>query len=143
MSDSLPHAFDDYSDDDRLTPLSSNADSSDDEAPVPQTEAEKTREQELLQDSMAIVLSPYLVKCRTCGSNIKLSMKSLFDGYHWRTHRIRCLKKHNPTSESLTPNKPNKRIPKFSKAKAKERANFDIFCLHLDFQTAATESSGL
>ncbi|KAG5342489.1 hypothetical protein C0989_001553 [Termitomyces sp. Mn162] len=120
MPISIPHPFNDDSDDDTLTPLSS----SEDEV-VPHTEAEKAREKELLQDSMAIVLSPYLVRCRTCGSNIKLSMKSLFDGHHWRTHRTRCLKKR-PTSASPTP---KKRSPKLFKAKAKARTNLDILRL--------------
>ncbi|KAG6861447.1 hypothetical protein C0995_016538 [Termitomyces sp. Mi166 len=102
-----------------------NIDSSEDEAPVPHTEAEKAREKKLLQDSMVVVLSPHLVRCRTCGTNIKLSMKSLFDGYHWRTHRTRCLKK---IGMSVSP-APKTRIPKFSRGKRKPQANLDILRL--------------
>lgn len=44
---------------------------------------------------MAIVVGPMHVDCKRCGSRIKLSSKSLYDTFHWRTHRSRCLKKRN------------------------------------------------
>ena len=44
---------------------------------------------------MAIVVGPMHVDCKRCGNRIKLSSKSLYDTFHWRTHRSRCLKKRN------------------------------------------------
>ncbi|PFH51784.1 hypothetical protein AMATHDRAFT_39892 [Amanita thiersii Skay4041] len=81
---------------------------------APQTPAERVREQKLREDPMAIVLGPLYVDCRRCGSRIKLSAKSSYDTFHWRTHRARCLKKpigaqkphkSKPTQPPLSPTK--------------------------------------
>ncbi|KAG6865337.1 hypothetical protein C0991_003437 [Blastosporella zonata] len=111
------HSFSDDSDDGGLTPISSPEDVEPLPLAVPHTEAEKARESELLQDPIAIVLSPYLVRCRSCDATIKLSMKSRFDRSHWRSHRTRCLKKHAQ--------RPQKR----SKVKAKTHESSDILKL--------------
>ncbi|KAG6918974.1 hypothetical protein DXG01_010213 [Tephrocybe rancida] len=123
MPITIPRLFSDDSDD-SLTPLSSSPESV---APVPppHTEAEKAREMELLQDPTAIVLSPYLVRCRTCDATIKLSMKSRFDAYHWRTHRSRCLKKHPQPAHSA----PKKQRTKVWKVEAKPQTNSEILRL--------------
>ncbi|KAF8892230.1 hypothetical protein BD779DRAFT_100658 [Infundibulicybe gibba] len=60
---------------------------------VEQSDAEKAREKKLRDDPMADVLGPLFVDCRNCGKRIKLSSKSSYDTFHWRTHRERCLKK--------------------------------------------------
>lgn len=60
---------------------------------VEQTAAAKAREKKLRDDPMANVLGPLYVDCRRCGTRIKLSAKSAYDTFHWRTHRERCLKK--------------------------------------------------
>ncbi|KAK2463552.1 hypothetical protein APHAL10511_004303 [Amanita phalloides] len=69
------------------------------------------------------------VDCKRCGSRIKLSSKSPYDTFHWRTHRTRCLKKRDGTKKvrktknaSLSPrdsllsppNEPQKRCEKIS-----------------------------
>ncbi|KAK0466974.1 uncharacterized protein EV420DRAFT_1506491 [Desarmillaria tabescens] len=56
------------------------------------TAAELAREQRLKNDPLAYIVEPYYVTCKLCGSRIKLSEKSTYDGHHWRTHRGRCLK---------------------------------------------------
>ncbi|KAG7445018.1 uncharacterized protein BT62DRAFT_1077232 [Guyanagaster necrorhizus] len=56
------------------------------------TTAEQAREQRLKDDPLACIVGPYHVTCKLCGSRIKLSEKSTFDGHHWRTHRGRCVK---------------------------------------------------
>lgn len=60
-----------------------------------QSAAERAREKKLRDDPMAIVVGPMHVDCKRCGNRIKLSSKSLYDTFHWRTHRSRCLKKRN------------------------------------------------
>jgi len=62
---------------------------------VAMSTAAKTREKQLRDDSMAIVLGPLYVDCKGCGKRIKLSTKSLYDLSHWRTHRTRCLKRQS------------------------------------------------
>ena len=49
---------------------------------------------------MAIVVGPLYVDCKRCGSRIKLSSKSPYDTFHWRTHRMRCLKKKTGTQRA-------------------------------------------
>ncbi|KAF8637610.1 hypothetical protein AX17_002679 [Amanita inopinata Kibby_2008] len=61
--------------------------------PTVQSAAEKAREKKLRDDPMAIVVGPLYVDCKRCGNRIKLSSKSSYDTFHWRTHRARCLKK--------------------------------------------------
>lgn len=58
------------------------------------TSNEKAREQMLVEDEMVTIISPQLVQCNRCGTEIKLSKKSLFDTFHWYQHRERCLKRH-------------------------------------------------
>ncbi|KIL69300.1 hypothetical protein M378DRAFT_157549 [Amanita muscaria Koide BX008] len=65
------------------------------------TAAERAREKKLRDDPMAIVIDPLYVDCRRCGTRIKLSSKSLYDNFHWRTHRARCLKKPAGTHKPL------------------------------------------
>ncbi|KAM6497109.1 hypothetical protein JOM56_007582 [Amanita muscaria] len=65
------------------------------------TAAERAREKKLRDDPMAIVVDPLYVDCRRCGTRIKLSSKSLYDNFHWRTHRARCLKKPAGTHKPL------------------------------------------
>jgi len=55
--------------------------------------AEKARERKIREDPMAEVLNPLFVSCKRCGGCIKLSVKSLYDPFHWKKHRERCLKK--------------------------------------------------
>ncbi|KAF8630164.1 hypothetical protein AX15_003110 [Amanita polypyramis BW_CC] len=61
--------------------------------PGARSAAERAREKKLRDDPMAIVVSPLYVDCKRCGARIKLSSKSSYDTFHWRTHRTRCLKK--------------------------------------------------
>jgi len=61
---------------------------------IVQSAAAKAREKQLRDDPMAIVLDPLHVDCKRCGKRIKLSRKSLYDTFHWRVHRMRCLKRH-------------------------------------------------
>ncbi|RDB19150.1 hypothetical protein Hypma_014217 [Hypsizygus marmoreus] len=60
---------------------------------IGRTAAEKMREKKLRDDPMVLVIGPSNVECRRCCTPIKLSDKSLFDHYHWTSHRRRCLKK--------------------------------------------------
>jgi len=62
-------------------------------AEVTQSVAERAREKKLRDDPMAEVLGPLFVDCKRCGARIKLSSKSTYDIFHWRTHRERCLKR--------------------------------------------------
>ena len=48
----------------------------------------------LVEDKMVTIITPQLVLCNCCGTEIKLSKKSLFDTFHWYQHRERCLKRH-------------------------------------------------
>ncbi|KAF4592919.1 hypothetical protein EYR38_008625 [Pleurotus pulmonarius] len=57
------------------------------------TPAERAREKRLRDDPMADVIGPLFVDCRRCGARIKLSPKSVYDPFHWKTHKERCLKK--------------------------------------------------
>ncbi|KAF9497122.1 hypothetical protein BDN71DRAFT_1588471 [Pleurotus eryngii] len=57
------------------------------------TPAEKAREKRLRDDPMANVIGPLFVDCKRCGARIKLSPKSVYDPFHWKTHKERCLKK--------------------------------------------------
>lgn len=51
------------------------------------------REQRLRADPNVEVLGPVDVRCKRCGSNIKLSMKSTYDPFHWQRHIDRCTKR--------------------------------------------------
>ena len=50
------------------------------------------RQRKLRDDHLAEVLSPFLVRCKRCQREIKLSAKSQYDPHHWTTHRKRCAK---------------------------------------------------
>ncbi|KAF8075106.1 hypothetical protein FPV67DRAFT_614174 [Lyophyllum atratum] len=73
------------------------------EVAVSLSSAEKAREKKLRDDPMAIVIGPLYVDCRQCGTRIKLSTKSLYDGCHWRTHRSRCLRRRSAAPKKQTP----------------------------------------
>ncbi|KIY51843.1 hypothetical protein FISHEDRAFT_70342 [Fistulina hepatica ATCC 64428] len=76
------------------------------------TPAERVREARLLADEMADVLSPFLVRCKRCQGEIKLSAKSTFDIFHWKIHRERCLKRNpldHPNKKGLKA-KPHVRV---------------------------------
>jgi len=60
---------------------------------VMKSTAEKARERKIREDPMAEVLNSLFVSCKRCGGCIKLSVKSLYDPFHWKKHRERCLKK--------------------------------------------------
>ena len=51
------------------------------------------REQRLRADPNVEVLGPVDVRCKRCGSNIILSMKSIYDPFHWQRHIDRCTKR--------------------------------------------------
>jgi hypothetical protein len=65
------------------------------------TTGEWRREQKLLSDPMALVVSPTMVKCRQCNREIKLSMKCAYDNFHWKTHRDRCIKATKKKKKAL------------------------------------------
>lgn len=51
------------------------------------------REQKLRADPNVDVLGPIDVRCKRCGTHIKLSMKSTYDPFHWQRHIERCTKR--------------------------------------------------
>ncbi len=57
------------------------------------TPAERAREKRLRDDPMADVIGPLFVDCRRCKARITLSPKSVYDPFHWKSHKERCLKK--------------------------------------------------
>ncbi|KAL0953869.1 hypothetical protein HGRIS_005043 [Hohenbuehelia grisea] len=65
------------------------------------TPAERAREKKLREDPIANVIGPLYVDCRRCGTRIKLSPKSVYDPFHWKTHRERCLRK--PAGAAVAP----------------------------------------
>ncbi|KAG5219719.1 HAMP histidine kinase [Salix suchowensis] len=67
------------------------------------TPAEKAREKRLRDDPMANVIGPLFVDCKRCGARIKLSPKSVYDPFHWKTHKERCLKKPPVLSSQRSP----------------------------------------
>jgi len=68
--------------------------------------AAKARERKLKEDSLAIVLGPFHVECRRCGACVKLSAKSVYDTFHWKTHKERCLRRMKKTNPSNSDSQP-------------------------------------
>lgn len=62
---------------------------------------EKAREKKLQEDELVHIISPQLVQCKRCSTEIKLSKKSQFDTFHWYQHRERCLKKPVPEVQKV------------------------------------------
>lgn len=50
------------------------------------------QEDDLRQDALCEVLSPYEVKCLRCDGHVALSKRSEFDASNWKEHREMCLK---------------------------------------------------
>ncbi|TFL05222.1 hypothetical protein BDV98DRAFT_288627 [Pterulicium gracile] len=63
------------------------------------TFAESKRKLALENDPRATDITPTSVRCNMCAAEIKLSPKSAYDNFHWKTHKERCMKKSkNPAA---------------------------------------------
>ncbi|KIM44685.1 hypothetical protein M413DRAFT_359680 [Hebeloma cylindrosporum] len=105
---------------------------------------EYKREQKLLSDPMALVVSPTMVKCRQCNREIKLSMKCAYDNFHWKTHRERCVKASKKKKKKNASIKLPVASPGSQKSGSRPSGvpHIQVWPLHSPSLTACTTSNG-